>query len=461
MSDKARYYLEKSLPEIKDLQEKGLFTKNEIRMILQKKTTFEYSVASNPKVLHFLRYIEFENNLEKLRLKRYKRLYKVGLINTQKKSISDFSGQRRITFLYQRATQAFPNDFNLWKSYLLYLKKVGSIKLIYKTYSKLLQLHPTNIDTWISAANYEFNVNSNIKSSRALLQKGLRFNPDSLKLYLTYANLELNYISKLLARRNLLGLKSEIQQKNDEILQNDKLQRKIKHSLNNDLIGDKSNNENELNNDFTSINLPENIELENEQINKELNNLPDVEINMLGDPENNPALKGDISLIIFDSAISSILKAKNIQSYAISNPNLFKKNESELIYSISNKFLKLFKSFQNLNRAYLSSHINQYLLNKFPNDIYPIHLDIISSIDFLIDVKKIKFKDIIENLQLSVNKFMAYKSRFISNKDDKSKLTDMFVDYIHRNITNNKNFNLNQQDKNILQLIIKKCQINY
>ncbi|KAI5960166.1 UTP6 [Candida pseudojiufengensis] len=248
MSDKVRYYLEQSVPELEDLKVKGLFDKNEITMIMRRRTDFEHRITgrgSRPR--DYIKYSEFEQNLEKLRKKRYNRLKE--FIDT-KPSLSDWAGVRRIMFILDRGTKKFPGDIQLWNTYLKFAKQNGAIKAIYKIYSRLLQLQPRNIDAWLSAAKYEFETNGNAKGTRLLFQRGLRLNPESEKLWLNYAQFELTYIAKLLARKEL-----------GKILQ-------VEHEME----------------------LPEAPDIEE---------LPDVE-------EASPALRGDIVLAIFEACIEKL-----------------------------------------------------------------------------------------------------------------------------------------------------------
>ncbi|KAI5950012.1 UTP6 [Candida theae] len=372
MADKVRYYLEQSVPELEDLKVKGLFDKNEITMIMRRRTDFEHRITgrgSRPR--DFLKYSEFENNLEKLRKKRYARLSKVGLVDT-KASISDWAGVRRIMFILDRGTKRFPGDQQLWAEYLSYAKENGAIKVIYKIYSRLLQLQPRNIDAWLSAAKYEFEVNGNAKGTRLLFQRGLRLNPESTTLWLSYAQFELTYISKLLARRKLLGLLTETEAEEKKETED-------------------------------MMVLP--------QAETKLN-LPDADMNMLGSPETNPALKGDVFLAIFDECA----KARGFEAVE--------------------KFLQLIDQFEDLDRDYLYNHVLNYIQREYPDDIRTIFIDI-----------TLPIRTTNDGLQLSVNKFLAYKA-----KSPNKELTNMFVNRLMQVEGNDK-------IKSLIQAIIKKINL--
>ncbi|EDK42533.1 conserved hypothetical protein [Lodderomyces elongisporus NRRL YB-4239] len=381
MADKVRYYLEQSVPELEDLKVKGLFDKNEITMIMRRRTDFEHRISgrgSRPR--DFIKYSEFEQNLERLRKKRYNRLNKVGLVDT-KPSISDWAGVRRVMFIYDRATKRFPGDDDLWGQYLKFAKTNGAIKAVYKIYTRLLQLQPRNIEAWLSAAKYEFETNGNAKGTRLLFQQALRLNPESLVLWLNYAQFELTYISKLLARRKLLGLMTEQQQKEDEEKQN-------KDKESDDMI-----------------------ELKGET----LKNLPEADMNMLGNPETNPALKGDVMLAIFDSCMDRF--------------------ES---FEVVDKMLEIVDKFD-LNRDYLYQHILYYIQQKFPNDARTAFIDVTLPMRTSTDP---------QDLQLSVNKFMAYKQ-----KHNDPVLTKLFTNYIEEKFENQL-----EKVTQLVDAIVKKCR---
>ncbi|KAJ3089957.1 U3 snoRNP protein [Quaeritorhiza haematococci] len=215
MGDSVHYHLERMLPELKDLEEKGIFSKTEIKSIVKQRTSFEYALHRRiSKKSDFLRYIEYEINLERLRRKRKKRL---GLDQTATKSdkkdntksgpvvtVSDFSLVKRIHSLYQKTLKKFGGDEALWVQYFEWCKSVGSSKALGRNFAKAIQLHPTKPTFWIAAASYEFSENNNITSSRVLLQRGIRINPECTKLWIEYFKLELLWVEKIKLRRKVL-----------------------------------------------------------------------------------------------------------------------------------------------------------------------------------------------------------------------------------------------------------------
>lgn len=420
MSDKVRYYLEQSVPELEDLQKKGLFDKKEITMIMRRRTDFEHRIqgrGSKPK--DFLRYATFEMNLEKLRRKRYNRLSKVsGLINT-KPLISDWAGVRRILFILDRGTRRYPAEVELWAQYLKFAKSNGAIKIIYKVYSRLLQLQPRNVDAWLSAAKYEFETNANAKGARSLFQRAIRLNPDSFELWFSYTQFELTYVARLLARRKVLGLITEKQQM--ENMKNDESQlQKLLEKTNVD--------DNDFNLD--TIELPS-----GEDMKEELHQLPEADMNMLGNPETNPALRGDVALTVFDLSIPELIK--NLPQSV---------NISDRVFQICHRFLNLIDMYDDLNRDYLYSHVLQYLQTQYPDDFRTLLIDI----TLPIRTTSVKSSDLSNLLQLSVNKFRAYKLKL---NIDKEQLTKLFINYLQTQYLSNIQDEEGQDEAPIVELI--------
>ena len=71
------FTVEGMVPELKDLESKGIFNHQEIKAIVAKRTAFETSLVRRvAQKLDFLNYIKYEINLESLRKKRVQRLSK-------------------------------------------------------------------------------------------------------------------------------------------------------------------------------------------------------------------------------------------------------------------------------------------------------------------------------------------------------------------------------------------------
>lgn len=147
--------------------------------------------------MDFVRYVEYEMNLETLRKKRVKRL---GIRQ------AGHSGQRRIFFILERATRKFHGDLGLWIQYIEYARKQKAHKKLSMIFTDALRLHPTSAELWIYAAKSVLDDHADMTQARSYMQRGLRFCKSARPLWIQYAKLELIYIAKLTARQRILGL---------------------------------------------------------------------------------------------------------------------------------------------------------------------------------------------------------------------------------------------------------------
>lgn len=367
---KSRYYLEQTVPELEDLKRKGLFDKPELTMIMRRRTDFEHRIGlRGSRVRDFLRYAEFENNLEQLRKKRWTRLSKAGELDT-KPLVLDWAGPRRILFVYERATNRFPGEMAIWSAYLRYARAQGAVKVVYKAYTRLLQLQPTNVDAWISAGKYEFEDHANALGARTLLQRGLRFNPDAVELWLAYAQLELAYVCKLLQRRAVLGLLTEQQQRAAE-----------KQAAAED-----------------ELTLPSVISAGD--LNDELTKLPDADMNMLGNPDTNPALRGQVALTIYDVCVQLVLRAQPQDEFGGDRV-------AKASLDVLRRFLELFDRFDDLDRGFLCGHVVSLFQQRFPGSVEGMVWDT------TLPVRHVAWDgaEFVAALQQTVNKAKAYRGK--------------------------------------------------
>ncbi|KAL4884643.1 U3 small nucleolar RNA-associated protein 6-domain-containing protein [Aspergillus karnatakaensis] len=267
-TDKARFYLEKSVPELKEYEQKKIFSKEEITSIIKKRSDFEHKI--NARGAHpndFVRYAEYEMNLDSLRRMRVKRL---GIKAT------GFSGQRRIFFVLDRATRKFHGDIGLWIQYTEYARRQKAYKKLSTILMDALRLHPSNADLWIYAAQYHMEDHADMSQARTYMQRGLRFCQSSRRLWIQYAKLELIYITKIVARQRILGLDEKYEASKQETTADD---------LDADMIMMPQITEED-------INPSANDDSVNQEAIKTLNSTP--------------ALSGAIPMAIFDSAIKTL-----------------------------------------------------------------------------------------------------------------------------------------------------------
>lgn len=444
--------MEQCIPEMDDLVDKKLFAKNEVSAVMKKRTNFEHRLNSRGSSINdYVRYIAYENSVDKLRLLRVKRILQTNKTN----SISDWSIQNRIMFIYQRGCKKFPKDLKFWAMYLNFLKTRGSqtsYKKIHHVYNELIKLHPTNIDVWISCAKYEYEIHANFKSCRVVFQNALRFNSDQPKLWYEYIKFELNFITKLINRRKVMGLINEREQELDMLKEQEN---KIEEESNDESGEDE--NDNSHSTAFTKA------PSSGDTMKDKLNELPEADMNMLGDINTNPALRGDIALTIFDIAMKTLGKYfinKHRGYYAISSTkmdNELKRETVKYLFDKSMECVDLFDQFQDLQRDYLTNHVLQFWKKdlydiSLQNDLPELYIETLI-IDMTLNIRYIPVSYLdVEQLQLSVNKYFAYKTKLQDSfvKPVQSKMSDY--------LRNNYLVKLESSDQRytILEQIIKK-----
>lgn len=208
-ADKARFYLEQSVPELREWERKNVFSKEEISSIARKRSDFEHLLngRGEASAADYARYASYELNLDALRKKREKRL--------QVKTTS-FAGSRRIFFILDRGTRKFPGDLRLWTQYMEFAKKEKAHKRMEKILAKILRLHPTKPELWIWAAKYMLEEQADMMAARGYMQRGLRFCQNVRALWFEYVRLEMIYIAKIAARKKILGL-DQVSESKDKV----------------------------------------------------------------------------------------------------------------------------------------------------------------------------------------------------------------------------------------------------
>ncbi|KAJ2051712.1 U3 snoRNP protein [Coemansia sp. S16] len=212
MAEIVQYHLEQMVGELEDLERRKLFTKPELKSIVKKRTKFEYGLRRRRvSRADFLRYIEYEINVDALRRKRKHRT--TAKDKASKRTLSDYSIGRRIVSIFERGLTRHPNDVALWLQYIAFVKSSdhsedgeASTRALSKIYAAAITKHPYEARLWIMAAGHELDASSNGGAARLLLQRALRVNPKDRALWTEYFRLELLLVEKIKARRRVLGI---------------------------------------------------------------------------------------------------------------------------------------------------------------------------------------------------------------------------------------------------------------
>ena len=227
MADQVQARLDQMVPSLRDLLNQGIFTEDEIHTIVSKRRHFEYLLHRNktrPK--DYDNYITSEEQLEKLRSLRYKK------INSKKKgkakhehrnSIGNVHIIKNIHSIYYKYTYKYANDVSIYLNHIKFANSVGSYKIVQRVITHALNLHSKNILLWIDIASQVFFGNDaksgSIDNARVILQRGIRINSDSKDLYGQYFALELHYIQKIRGRKKLrlmMNKKADVDDEEDE-----------------------------------------------------------------------------------------------------------------------------------------------------------------------------------------------------------------------------------------------------
>ncbi|KAG5918321.1 hypothetical protein E4U61_001853 [Claviceps capensis] len=312
VAGKARFYLERSVPQLREWEEKEIFTKDEIRTIVQKRNEHEHRVlcpGNSPS--EWSAYAKWEQSLEALRSKRCKRL-KIQHLN------SAHAGQARVMSIYDRSVNKHPGSSELWREYLNYTASVKAAKRWRKTMTGALRMMPHDADLWIMAGRQSAR-NGDMASARGFFMRGCRFCNKDCRLWVEYAKSEMEWLVKVDKRKEVKGVDAL---RPDRVEDDDELR----------IIGSDDDDEEE---DVDGSSLPEPSKAQAKVIDKRA----------AEQLKSNPAMDGAIPMAIFD----------------ISRKQAFFTPE------VAETFFFLFTSFKNLSvEPKISQHVLDVLNEQFP-----------------------------------------------------------------------------------------------
>ncbi|EOD34666.1 hypothetical protein EMIHUDRAFT_111205 [Emiliania huxleyi CCMP1516] len=195
MADRVREVMESMVPELEDVQRRGLCSASEVKALVRRRERFEYLVhrrsplAARPRATRddFLRYLQLEMNFEALLKCRRRRL------GMTRQGPPDFAIRRRIHFIFSRAARRFKGDERLWMQWIDFAERRKADKRLERIYGRALAVLPHS-------------ARSNASAARRLLQRALRANRGSRELWLAYFRFELIFAERVQRRRSALGI---------------------------------------------------------------------------------------------------------------------------------------------------------------------------------------------------------------------------------------------------------------
>ncbi|KAJ8038959.1 U3 small nucleolar RNA-associated protein 6-like [Holothuria leucospilota] len=200
MAEYVHRNLEETLPELEQLERVGLFSRDEIKSIIKRRTAHEYRMnrLKNDKE-DFLKYIEYEKDLLNLIKKRRKKIKYYF-----KETDIEHAIVVRIQRLYRRLCTLFPHDLTIWLSHIRFLHEWNRMSRLSQLFTKLLKVNSRIPGLWILAAKTQLEYNNNPDDARRLLLRALRHHPNSQKLWTEYFRMELLHAYKLNKRMAIL-----------------------------------------------------------------------------------------------------------------------------------------------------------------------------------------------------------------------------------------------------------------
>ncbi|KKA30838.1 hypothetical protein TD95_000750 [Thielaviopsis punctulata] len=190
VSEKARFYLEKAVPQLREWEDKEIFTKDELRTIVQKRSDFEHRVlAPGNTPADYLAYAAWEKSLDALRLKRCQRL-KIRHLS------SAHTAQVKLLSIYDRAVSRHPAHRQLWLAYLDYAAHIKATKRWRIVVTRALRMRPTDAALWIMAAR-RMASSGDMASARRFFMRACRFCVHDGLVWAEYARCEMQWLAKL------------------------------------------------------------------------------------------------------------------------------------------------------------------------------------------------------------------------------------------------------------------------
>ncbi|KAI0141738.1 U3 small nucleolar RNA-associated protein 6-domain-containing protein [Xylariaceae sp. FL1272] len=197
VAEKARFYLEQAVPQLREFESKGIFSPDEIRSLVKKRTDYEHLViAPGNKPQDWLNYVAWERSLETLRAKRCRRL--------EITSSTSHAGQGRVFGILERAVNRHPGNMELWKAYLSYAKDIKATKRYRKVMTRALRMHPSKAELWVMAGKRSAK-NGDMQAARGFFMRGARFCARDATVWLQYARCELEWLEKMEERKGKKG----------------------------------------------------------------------------------------------------------------------------------------------------------------------------------------------------------------------------------------------------------------
>ncbi|OHT10502.1 hypothetical protein TRFO_20169 [Tritrichomonas foetus] len=206
MGEKVEQRLEQFVPTFEQLIKVGIYSQPEVKEIVRKRRSFEYSLQSKSATLDsYLKYIQYESAV--MELTEQRKIEKG--IDSNERLLSDTDWPRHINSIFRLATQKFSGDLKVWNLYFDFCLNTHSFKNLSRAFAECVRLHSHSPELWIRAATWEMNDNGNTEYAKSLMEQAIKQLPDQPKLYATYAETILHLAEQIKGRREIHGITEE------------------------------------------------------------------------------------------------------------------------------------------------------------------------------------------------------------------------------------------------------------
>ncbi|XP_074598702.1 U3 small nucleolar RNA-associated protein 6 homolog [Brevipalpus obovatus] len=200
MAEVVQYHLEQLVTILTAAKKVKIFTREEVRCIVNKLRSYEYSIQKSKKSKDdYIKYVNYLISvIELIRARKKKSLHSLKLKEIEVRLAS------HIKKLFRNVVYKNQEDVDLWFKYIGFLKWMSTNEDIGKVYMRMLQVHSDKGFVWVLAAKYQWKEKRSSDMSRNILQQGLRHLPESIELWNAYFRMELNYADFIRSRRKVL-----------------------------------------------------------------------------------------------------------------------------------------------------------------------------------------------------------------------------------------------------------------
>lgn len=195
--------LEETVPLLRHARKLKILSAEDVATIVRRRRDHEYALQRpGAGRATFLRYAAFERETTALFAAR------AAARSVPEKRARSIAAQQgaRVNLVYSRAIRKFKGDVQLYLHYAKHCVETGARGSAEKVLMRAIAHRGDSEKVWIAAMGFHFEACGDVKTARAIAQRGLRAMRGSKALWLEYFRMELVYIAKLIARRVAIGV---------------------------------------------------------------------------------------------------------------------------------------------------------------------------------------------------------------------------------------------------------------